>query len=204
VTFITNIVDLDALYPDVIAASISKVADHLTAQYSAWLDAARFCVLSTAGPSGTDGTPRGDTGSVVVQLDVKTLLLPDWAGNNRLDSLRNIVVNPHVSLLFMVPGSKNVVRVNGRAQITTDPKMRARFQRRGTQPRTVLLVAIDEVYFQCAKAIMRAELWGDQPRPDIPTAGDFLVEMTNGASGGKDYDAGYDARAQKQLWSRAD
>lgn len=201
--FLQDIAALDAIYGPPVETSLTKVADHLTPQYSRWINAAKFCVLSTVGPEGADGTPRGDDGPVVAIGDPKTLLLPDWAGNNRNDSLRNILRDDRLSLMFMVPGSKNVVRVNGRGKITADEGMRQRFERKRMLPRTVLVVTVEEVYFQCAKAIMRSGLWGDLPKnTDLPTAGDFLQEMTNGHAGGLEYDAGYDERAKGQLWER--
>ncbi|NOX73322.1 MAG: pyridoxamine 5'-phosphate oxidase family protein [Alphaproteobacteria bacterium] len=200
---IDNIADLEAIYGAPMPTSLAKVADHLTPEYARWIKAARFCILSTIGPEGTDGTPRGDDGPVVAIQDARTLLLPDWAGNNRNDSLRNIIRDSRLSLLFMVQGSNNVVRVNGRGKITTDEGLRAQFERKGMLPRTVLVVTLDEVYFQCAKALLRADLWGEVPdNPGLPTAGDFLKAMTQGREGGAEYDAGYEARAKRQLWVR--
>lgn len=109
---------LDALYGAPGEASIVKVMDRLTPCYRDWIAASRFCVLTTVGPEGTDGSPRGDDGPVVLELDEKHLALPDWRGNERIDSLRNIVRDGRVSLMFMVPGSNNVVRVNGTAPMS--------------------------------------------------------------------------------------
>ena len=180
---------------------VEQVADHLTAEYARWIAHSRFCILSTIGPDGTDGTPRGDDGPVVTIADSRTLLLPDWSGNNRTDSLRNIVSDPRLSLLFMVVGSNNVVRVNGSGKITVDKDMLERFGKQGKRPRSVLVVTLDEVYYQCAKAVLRAGLWREKPDlGDLPTAGDLLAAMTNGAAGGAAYDRGYEARAMAELW----
>jgi len=201
--FIKDIPALEAIYGPAVPTSITKVADHLTPEYRAWIEASKFCVLSTVGPEGTDGTPRGSDGPVVLVGDDRTLFLPDWAGNNRIDSLRNIVRDPRCCLMFMVVGSNNVVRVNGTAQITDDAAVRARFDKAGKQPRTVLVFKLDEVYFQCAKALMRADLWGDKPdNSTLPTAGQIIKSQTKGAEGGPEYDAGYVARAKTQFWSR--
>ncbi len=200
---IDNIAGLEAIYGTAMPTSLAKVADHLTPEYERWIKSARFCILSTVGPEGTDGTPRGDDGPVVAIKDSHTLLLPDWAGNNRNDSLRNIIRDDRLSLLFMVQGSNNVVRVNGRGKITADEGLRTQFERKGMRPRTVLVVTLNEVYFQCAKAMMRARLWGEIPdNTDLPTAGDFLKAMTKGREGGAQYDAGYEARAETQFWQR--
>ncbi|MEM1161573.1 MAG: pyridoxamine 5'-phosphate oxidase family protein, partial [Pseudomonadota bacterium] len=118
--FIESIAELETHYGAPGAPSLRKVADHLTPLYRKWVMASRFCVVTTVGPEGTDGSPRGDDGSVVKELNSKTLLMPDWRGNNRFDSLRNIVRDGRVSLMFMVPGSNNVVRINGEARLSAD------------------------------------------------------------------------------------
>jgi len=202
-SYIDDPATLESLYGPAMPTSLSKVADHLTAQYRRWIEHAKFCVLSTVGPDGTDGTPRGDDGPVVAIADTRTLLMPDWAGNNRIDSLRNLLADPRCSLMFMVQGSNNVVRVNGRGRITADDDMLQRFSRKGMLPRSVVEISIDEVYFQCAKAVMRARLWGAPPDiSDLPTAGDFIKAMTHGAEGGAQYDAAYENRAKAQFWVR--
>lgn len=199
--FIDTIDALEALYGTPVDASQVKVANHLTPSYRKWIMASRFCVLSTVGPEGTDGSPRGDDGPVVRELDDRMLAMPDWRGNDRGDSLRNIVRDPRVSLMFMVPGSNTAVRVNGQARVTADDGLRAAFERAGQTPRTVIVIQIDEVYFQCARAILRARLWtaGDETA-DLPSAGDILREMTSGAFDGKSYDRDWPARAKKTLW----
>src|SRR6056297_2260944 len=142
---------LHALYGTPGAAALDKVADRLTPLYRRWVMASRLCILSTVGPEGTDASPRGDDGPVVQVLDDRALLLPDWRGNQRLDSLRNIVRDPRVSLMFIVPGSPNVIRLNGTARLTTDPDLIARFEDRGRRPTLVAVIAIGEIYSQCAR-----------------------------------------------------
>ncbi len=195
-----DLAGLEALYGTPGRTATAKVADRLTPLYRAWIMASRFCILSTVGPEGTDASPRGDDGPVVAELDPRTLLLPDWRGNDRIDSLRNVVRDGRVSLLFMVPGSGNVVRVNGRGRVTADPSVLARFRDRGRAPRTVVVVDIGEVYFQCARAIVRSGLWGDVAAPDLPSAGDILAETTAGDLDGAAYDAEWPERAARSMW----
>ena len=199
--FIETTEALEALYGTPGAASMAKVAGRMTSCYRAWIARSRFCLLATVGPEGTDCSPRGDDGPVVSELDPGTLALPDWRGNERIDSLRNIVRDPRVSLTFVVPGANNVVRVNGRARVTADAALRARFERDGKQPRSVIVIEIAEIYAQCARALIRARLWtaGDESA-GLPSIGDMLREMTEGAIDGAAYDADWPARAVRTLW----
>lgn len=199
--FIETIDALEALYGTPGEASLIKVADRLTPTYRKWIMSSRFCILTTVGAEGTDGSPRGDDGPVVLELDEHHLALPDWRGNERIDSLRNIVRDPRVSLMFMVPGSSNVVRVNGEAKLTADPDLCARFEKSGKKPRTVAVIRIHEVYSQCARAIMRSALWtaGDESA-DLPSVGDMLKEMTSGAFDGASYDIEWPQRAKTTMW----
>ncbi len=177
-----------------------KVARWMTPTYRAWIGRSRLCILSTVGPEGTDASPRGDDGPVVREIDPGTLALPDWKGNNRIDSLRNIVRDPRVSLMFLVPGSDNVIRVNGTARVTADAALRESFARDGKSPRTVILIAIEEIYSQCARALMRAGTWSGDQSEGLPTIGDMLAEMSRGAIDGAAYDAEWPGRVQESLW----
>ena len=198
---ISDIAALEALYGTPGAPSLRKVARFMTPLYRHWIMASKFCVLSTVGPDGTDGSPRGDSGPVVLEQDPKTLLMPDWRGNDRLDSLRNIVNDGRVSLMFMIAGSNTIVRVNGRAYLTDDAELRAQFDKAGRQPATVIVIEISEIYTQCARALMRSELWSDpDTNDDLPTAGQILAEMTDGEEGGAPYDEAWPARAVKSMW----
>ncbi len=192
---------LEALYGAPSAASLRKVATRLTPLYRQWIMASRFCVVTTVGPEGTDGSPRGDDGPVVQELDERTLLLPDWRGNNRIDSLRNILRDGRISLMFMVAGSDTNVRVNGRAVLSDDPDILARFSDRGRAPRSVIVISIEEIYAQCSRAPMRAGLWssGDQSA-GLPTMGQILAEQTSGEVAGASYDAEWPGRAKKSMW----
>ena len=201
----TNDIDtigaLETIYGTPLETAVAKVADRLVPVYRDWIAASRFCILSTVGPEGTDASPRGEDGPVVTALDDRTLALPDWHGNNRVDSLRNIVRDQRVSLLFMVSGSDNVVRVNGAARLTVDPALLERFARNGARPRSIIVVQVREVYFQCARALMRSRLWtsGDQSA-DLPTPGRILAAMSNDRVGGEDYDRDWPDRARTSLW----
>ena len=196
---IMDVSELDALYGAASPGSVTKVVDRLTPLYRDWIDAARFCMLTTVGPDGTDGSPRGEDGPVVRIIDDKTLHMPDWRGNNRLDSLRNIVRDGRVSLMFMVPGSGNVVRANGTARLTADPELTGSFEQRGNHPKTVIVVTVTEVYFQCAKAIMRSGLWSRDDSEGLPTAGQFLKERDEGFDA-ETYDATYPEEAKERMW----
>lgn len=199
--FLKTIEDLEALYGTPGAPSLRKVARRMTPLYRQWIMASKLCMLTTVGPDGTDDSPRGDDGPVVLELDPGTLALPDWRGNNRLDSLRNIIRDGRVSLMFLVPGSNNVVRVNGSARVTADADLRARFDRNGKQPATVTVIVIDEIYSQCARALMRAGTWkGIDESTGLPSIGEILAEQTDGEEGGQAYDQAWGARAEKTMW----
>ncbi|MCC5975640.1 MAG: pyridoxamine 5'-phosphate oxidase family protein [Rubellimicrobium sp.] len=191
---------LHALYGTPVEAALAKVTPGLTRAYRRWIMASRFCILSTVGPEGTDGSPRGDDGPVVQELDPKTLLMPDWRGNNRLDSLRNIVNDGRVSLLFLVPGSASAVRVNGRAALTDDRVLCSRFARDGVLPATVIVIRIHEVYSQCARAILRAGLWRDAEAPDgLPSAGEMIADAKAGFEA-TSHDAEWPGQATGTMW----
>lgn len=198
--WINTIDELEGLYGTPQSAAVNKVATRLTPLYRKWIMTSRYCVLTTVGEAGTDGSPRGDDGPVVIELDECTLAMPDWRGNNRLDSLRNIVSDGRVSLMFMVSGSNTVVRLNGQARLTADPEVRTKFDRNGRQPATVIVIRIAEIYTQCARAPMRAGLWQRDDTEGLPTVGEILAEMTEGAEGGSQYDAEWTPRAAKTMW----
>jgi PPOX class probable FMN-dependent enzyme len=197
---ITDIATLEALYGTPGKASFVKVTDHLNNTYRTWIERSRFCILSTIGDGGTDGSPRGDDGPVVRVQDSKTLLMPDWRGNNRMDSLRNIVSDGRVSLMLMIPGSNNVIRVNGTAVVSVAADLLGRFSDKGRAPRSVIVVTIAEVYSQCARALMRSKTWtsGDESA-GLPTVGQILAEIEEGFDGAA-YDTEWVGRAEKTMW----
>lgn len=199
--YINDISTLEGHYGTPVPIALRKVAHAMTPLYRRWIMASRFCVVSTVGPQGTDGSPRGDDGPVVTELNANTLAMPDWRGNNRLDTLRNIVADGRISLLFMVPGSNTVVRVNGAARVTFDDDLRARFAKDGRLPCSVIVIRIAEIYTQCARAPMRARLWtsGDESE-GLPSVGEILAEQTGGEEGGRAYDEDWAPRAARTLW----
>ncbi len=200
---ITSLADLEARYGTPSEAAVVKEAGRIGPAYRAMIQASPFVALATVGPEGLDCSPRGDAGSVVRVHDDKTLMLPDRAGNNRTDSLRNIVRDPRVALLFLIPGSGNTMRVNGRAVLSVDPDLLASFAMEGKEPRSVVVVTVDSVYFQCGRAVLRADLWNPERHvdpKDLPSAGTMLAEATDGRVGGPDYDKAWPARARGSLW----
>ena len=193
--------DLETIYGTPGATSLRKVADRLTPDYAAFIARSRFCVLTTVGPEGTDGSPRGDDCPVVQASDDRHLALPDWRGNDRIDSLRNILRDGRVSLMFLVRGSGNAIRVNGTARITDDADLRQSLSRQDKLPRSVIVIQIAEIYFQCARAVIRAGLWsGVDDSAGLPTPGQILANMTEGRVGGADYDAEWPGRAAATMW----
>ena len=201
---ITTLEALEALYqPAPVAASTVKVADHITPHYATLIEASPFLALATVGPEGLDCSPRGDLPGFVRIADPKTLMLPDRRGNNRIDSLRNIVRDPRVALLFLIPGSGTTFRVNGRALLSADPELLESFAVDGKPPRTVMVVTVDEAYFQCARAIVRSGLWKAESHVDpatLPSPGAMLATVTAGEVGGEAYDREWPDRAAKTLW----
>jgi PPOX class probable FMN-dependent enzyme len=203
-TTITTLEALEALYtPAPVPASMVKVTDHITPDYRALIEASPFVALATIGPEGLDCSPRGDQPGFVRVADPRTLILPDRRGNNRIDSLRNVVRDPRVALLFLIPGSGTTFRVNGRAVISADPELLESFAMDGKAPRTAIVVTVQEAYFQCARAIVRSGLWNTDAQVDpksLPTAGAMLAAMTRGEVGGEVYDREWPERAAKTLW----
>lgn len=201
-TIISSIEELESHYGSPGEASLIKVSDRLNSQYRRFVEASPFMILATCGPEGLDCSPRGDAGQVVRIADDKTLLIPDRRGNNRIDSLRNIVRDNRVALIFLVPGSDTTIRVNGAAEISVDEDLKQSLAVEGKLPRSVVVVRIGEIYFQCARALMRANIWGADARVDpasLPSAGELLKAMKESFDDAT-YDADWSERAQKSLW----
>jgi uncharacterized protein len=188
---VTTLDQLEALYDKPFGPSLVKEIDHVNGHYRAFIEAAPFFAMATCGPDGLDCTPRGDPPGFVRVADEKTLLVPDRRGNNRIDSLRNILVDPRISLLFLIPGCSETMRVNGRAAISVDPALCESFTFAGKVPRSVIVVTVDRVFYQCAKAIVRSKLWDPATQIDrasLPSTGTMLAHITKGALGGAEHD----------------
>jgi PPOX class probable FMN-dependent enzyme len=188
---VTSIEQLERIYGAPHAPSMAKETDHITTHYRAFIEAAPFFALATAGPIGLDCSPRGDPAGFVRVQDEKTLLVPDRRGNNRIDTLRNILHDPRVALLFLIPGCGETIRVMGRASISIDPALTQSFLVEGKAPRAVLVIAVEQVFFQCAKAIVRSKLWEPAhhvDRKSLPSAGMILADLTGGKLGGPEHD----------------
>lgn len=201
--FVTTTEQLEAIYGQPLERSVIKELPVLAPIYRPFIEHAPFMVLATAGPEGLDCSPRGDAPGFVRIVDDRTLAIPDRRGNNRIDSLRNIVRDPRVALLFMVPGVGETLRVNGRARISVERPLLDSFAVDGKAPRSVLLVTIDSVYFQCTKALVRSRLWDASrqvERKRLPSAGDIFVAITRGAFDGAAYDRGYPEHMKSTIY----
>jgi len=195
---------LTALYGESSAGAIAKEIEYIHPHYRAMIEASPFMVLATSGPEGLDCSPRGDPpGSFVQVVDDRTLLIPDRRGNNRIDSLRNIIRDDRVALLFLIPGVGETLRVNGRASVSVARDLIERFAFRGTLPRTVIVVRTESVYFQCPKALVRSELWNPEKhisRKALPSTGTILADITAGMVGGEQYDREYPERLRATIY----
>jgi len=190
---ITDVETLEKLYGAPSGAAVDKEIDFLHPHYQRLIAASPFFVLATGGPGSMDASPRGDAPGFVAVEDEKTLLIPDRRGNNRVDSLRNIIANPRVALLFLIPGIGETLRVNGRAEIRTDPALLERFSVEGKLPRSVLVVLVETVFFQCARALFRSRLWDPArqiERSSLPSLGTIVSDITHAQFDGKEYDKG--------------
>jgi PPOX class probable FMN-dependent enzyme len=194
---------LAELYGEPSAGAIAKEIPYLHPHYQAMIAASPFVTIATSGPAGLDVSPRGDPAGFVTVVDEHTLLIPDRRGNNRADTLRNIIHDPRIALLFLIPGVGETLRVNGRAEISVATDLLARFEFRGTLPRSVIVVHVETVYFQCPKALVRSELWNPEKhisRKALPSTGTILADITAGRVGGEQYDREYPDRLRKTLY----
>jgi len=202
-TYVNTIDELEALYGDAVPAAITKEVGALVPLHRRYIEASPFVVLATSGPGGLDCSPRGDPAGFVEVVDDRTLHLPDRRGNNRIDTLRNIVVDPRIALLFLVPGIGVTLRVNGRARLSTDETLRQRYAMGDKLPATVIEITIDSVYTQCPKALIRSKLWdpaGHRTHDDVPTVGQIMDQITKGEFGGDEYDAAYPERVRQTIY----
>jgi hypothetical protein len=202
-TTITTIEQLEAIYGFPGETSLVKVAPRITESYRRLIEASPFAALATSGPEGLDCSPRGDLPGFIRVHDETTLLIPDRRGNNRIDTLRNIVRDPHIALMLLIPGSGTTLRINGRSVLSADPELLASFINEGKAPRSVIVITVEEVYFQCARAVVRADMWNPDKRVDtatLPTPGEILAEMSANRVGGESYDQEWPERARQTMW----
>ena len=200
---VTSMEQLQSLYGDRMPASVIKEIDHINAHYRALIEAAPFVAIATCGPEGLDCSPKGDPAGFIRILDDKTLAIPDRPGNNRIDGFRNIVRDPCIALLFLIPGVGETLRVNGRAAISVDPDLMASFAINGKLPRCVLIVHVESAYFHCSKAIVRSKLWDEATKIDrksLPSTGSIVAELSKGRLGGEAYDREMPERIKAQLY----
>lgn len=205
-TLITSEAELDALYGEPVPAAVLKELPVISEDYRRFIDASPFVLLATVGPEGLDCSPRGDPAGFARVLDERTLLIPDRRGNNRVDSLRNIVRDPRVALLFLIPGISETLRVNGRAVLSREEALCRSFavgERNDKVPTCVIVVTVDAVYTQCPKALVRAKLWDPATQVDrstLPSMGEILQRISAGAFDGAAYDAAYPERLRQTIY----
>lgn len=202
-TFITNDAELERIYGAVAKPSLTKETDHIHPAYRPFIEASPFVALATSGPGGLDVSPRGDPAGFVVIEDAKTLLLPDRRGNNRIDSLRNILHDNRVALLFLIPGIGETLRVNGTAKIMTEQALLNRFAVNNQLPKTVLRIAVESVFFQCSRAIIRSKLWDPAvqiKRDQLPSPGTILHQLSQSEINGDAYDQALPERLKNTLY----
>jgi PPOX class probable FMN-dependent enzyme len=202
-TLLTDAAALRSLYGEPSEPAITKEIDYVHPHYRAMIEASPFMVMATSGPDGLDVSPRGDPAGFVVVEDERTLLIPDRRGNNRADSLNNLIADPRIALLFLIPGVGETLRVNGRAEISIDPVLLERFPAQGKLPRSVIVVHVERVYFQCPKALVRSDLWNPAKhveRRSLPSSGTILGDISRGSIDGPQWDAAYPERLKATIY----
>ncbi|NIM27271.1 MAG: pyridoxamine 5'-phosphate oxidase family protein [Gammaproteobacteria bacterium] len=200
---ITSIEELEAVYGEPSPRSLVKEIDRISEHYRAFIEKAPFVAVATCGPEGLDCSPRGDAPGFVRVVDERTLALPDRRGNNRVDTLRNLIRDPRISLLFLIPGVNETLRINGRAEISIDPELCASFAVEEKLPRSVVVVAVERIYFQCQKALVRARLWDADaqiPRSELPSTGTMLEALSDGDFDGEEYDRRYSEHLKETIY----
>ena len=199
---ITSEAELDAIYGQPAGAAVIKEINHISAHYRAFIEVSPFVVMATVGPEGLDCTPRGDPAGFVRVVDRHTVMLPDRRGNNRVDALRNIIRDPRISLLFLIPGIGRTLRINGRAVISVDPELCASFTMEGKTPRSVIVVTAERVYTQCPKALIRSHLW-DASRhlaeSALPSSGAMFQALQAGFDG-EAFERDYPQRLKETIY----
>ncbi len=199
---VTTEAELEALYGLPAGAAVFKEIDHISDHYRAFIEVSPFVILATSGPEGLDCTPRGDPAGFVRVVDRNTVMLPDRRGNNRLDTLRNLVRDPRIGLLFLIPGEGRTLRINGRAVISTDPALCASFAMEDKLPRSVIVVTAERVYFQCPKALIRSQLWDASrhvPAGVLPRSGE-LIKALQADFDAEKYEREYPQRLKETIY----
>ena len=201
---IDTVEELRSSYGEPSERAVRKSLDRLDRHCRRFIELSPFVVLATAGADGrVDCSPRGDPAGFVAVLDDRTVVLPDRLGNNRVDSLNNVLENPHVGLLFLIPGVDETLRLNGQATLTTEPARLEPLAVKGRAPRSGLVVEVEEVFLQCTKALVRARLWADESRVDrkaaLPSFGQMLADHV-GLPDGEAVDRELRARVRKTLY----
>lgn len=200
---VRDLAELESLYATPAAPSLRKVTRGLTPAYRAVIEASPFFVIATSGPRGLDCSPRGDAAGFVRVADDETLLLPERRGNNRIDTLRNLIDDSRAALLFLIPGISEILRINGRAFLSRNIPLCESFMVNGGAPKIVIVFQIEAVMFQCARAVVRSRLWDaslHRSPGDLPTAGAMLADATAGELGGATYDAQLPERIRTSLY----
>ena len=200
---IKTIEQLERLYGEPRPVAVLKEVEEITPSYAKLIEAAPFVAIATSGPEGLDCSPKGDPAGFIRILDKKRLAIPDRPGNNRIDGMRNLVRDPRIALLFLIPGIGETLRVNGRAAISVDPDLLQSFAIGGKLPRAVMVVTVERIYFHCSKAIVRSKLWSESTkveRASLPSTGTIIAELSNGKFGGESYDREAPARIQAELY----
>src|SRR5579883_2023877 len=200
---LTDEAALAALYGEPSTAALRKEVAFIHPAYRPFIEKAPFMVMATSGPGGLDISPRGDPPGFVAIEDERTLLIPDRRGNNRIDSLRNLIHDPRIALLFLIPGVGETIRVNGRAAISVDPALCASFAIAGKAPRSVIVVTAERVYFQCPKALVRSRLWDSSrhvDRSSLPSSGQILAAIRPGEIDADAHDRAYPERIKQTIY----
>lgn len=200
---LTSVEQLEAIYGEPKPRSVAKEISFISDDYAAFIVASPFVILASAGAEGLDCSPKGDTAGFIRIIDAHTLAIPDRPGNNRIDTLRNIVEDPRVGLLFLVPGVGEMMRVNGRAAISDNPALLDSFSVEGKPPRTVIVVSVESVYFHCSKALVRSDLWNDAKhveRSSLPSTGAMLKRVSDPGFDAASYDRDLPSRIKTELY----
>ncbi len=200
---VTSLAQLEAIYGDRMPTSVVKELDHINDDYRKLIEAAPFVAIATGCEDGFDCSPKGDAPGFVRVVDERTLMIPDRPGNNRIDGFRNILRNPDIGLLFLIPGVGETMRVNGKARLSVDPALRESFAVNGKPARSVLIIDVESAYFHCSKAIMRSKLWATESQVDrnnLPSTGAIIAGVSKGALGGEQYDREAPARNLANLY----